>query len=231
MFSNKILEIFSNLEKINPFIISDNHFNHQNVLNFEPSRLKQMKKDGFDDHEKWMISKWNEVVKPDDIVIHLGDFAFKHINQLENKLNGIKILILGNHDRKGNQTYQNIFDYIIRGSQVVFNNKLYIAEANDLLFSSIIASYEDKTLLFSHYPATLTEIDLYESFGKKDRYEKICNRIYSLIEIADENCININIHGHTHSRNIVDNKQFFSFINSSIENIDFKPQRLSELLR
>jgi calcineurin-like phosphoesterase family protein len=51
-----------------------------------------------------LIQNWNEVVKPEDTVYHLGDVAFaspdmsKHILSI---LNGTKILILGNHDRNG----------------------------------------------------------------------------------------------------------------------------------
>jgi calcineurin-like phosphoesterase family protein len=50
---------------------------------------------------------WNEVVKPDDTVYHIGDFAFgdkNNIPSIVSRLNGQKILVLGNHDyhRSGN---------------------------------------------------------------------------------------------------------------------------------
>ncbi len=69
-------------------IISDTHFYHKNILEFEPCRSAPMKIDGFDDHEEWMIENWNNVVQPDDVVLHLGDFAFR---QTSPKLNIIKI--------------------------------------------------------------------------------------------------------------------------------------------
>ncbi|HUS89517.1 MAG TPA: hypothetical protein VMW91_09155 [Desulfosporosinus sp.] len=49
-----------------------------------------------------IINKWNEVVSPEDIVYHLGDFAFRSKNTYScfNRLNGTKILIFGNHDGK-----------------------------------------------------------------------------------------------------------------------------------
>ena len=57
-----------------------------------------------------MIDRWNSVVKPDDIVFHLGDFGihrnFLHAIQLGDlktvftTLNGRKILIIGNHDKQ-----------------------------------------------------------------------------------------------------------------------------------
>jgi len=46
-----------------------------------------------------MISKWNEVVGENDIVIHLGDFAFRNkASLIRPLLNGTIILIRGNHD-------------------------------------------------------------------------------------------------------------------------------------
>jgi len=49
----------------------------------------------------YMTEKWNSVVKDDDTVYHLGDFALKQsVKNFSDKLNGNKILILGNHDRE-----------------------------------------------------------------------------------------------------------------------------------
>ncbi|MBQ2639309.1 MAG: metallophosphoesterase [Bacilli bacterium] len=52
-----------------------------------------------------LIANWNAKVKPEDIVYHLGDFAFRGANmnldriiEFYNRLNGKKILIIGNHD-------------------------------------------------------------------------------------------------------------------------------------
>jgi calcineurin-like phosphoesterase family protein len=50
-----------------------------------------------------MISEWNRDVKPDDETFILGDFAFlpsKDAIAILRRLNGTKILIEGNHDRK-----------------------------------------------------------------------------------------------------------------------------------
>lgn len=45
-----------------------------------------------------MINRWNVAVKPDDIVYHLGDFAFCDHTPYLQQLHGQKHLILGNHD-------------------------------------------------------------------------------------------------------------------------------------
>lgn len=81
---------------INTWFTSDTHFGHKNILEYEKEHrpfasLEEM-------HEV-MIERWNYVVKPKDKVYHLGDFAFGRKNiSIAGKLNGRKILILGNHD-------------------------------------------------------------------------------------------------------------------------------------
>jgi calcineurin-like phosphoesterase family protein len=50
-----------------------------------------------------MVLEWNEIVSPEDTVYILGDVAFlpaaKAVSYM-NRLNGSKILVEGNHDRK-----------------------------------------------------------------------------------------------------------------------------------
>lgn len=49
-----------------------------------------------------IIDNWNSVVSPGDTVYHLGDVALGQIDKslaCVSRLNGYKILILGNHDR------------------------------------------------------------------------------------------------------------------------------------
>lgn len=81
---------------INVWFISDTHFGHKNILEYEKearpfSTIEEM-------HEA-MIERWNRVVKEKDIVYHLGDFAFGRDNiKIASKLNGNKRLIMGNHD-------------------------------------------------------------------------------------------------------------------------------------
>lgn len=75
---------------------SDTHFGHANILKFEAearpfSTLEEM-------HEA-LIENWNSCVHPSDVVWHLGDFAFGAYNiPIAARLNGIKKLVLGNHD-------------------------------------------------------------------------------------------------------------------------------------
>ena len=83
------------------FITSDLHFGHANIMKFCP-----VTRAGFTDTDHMrevMISEWNRDVAPEDEVFILGDFAFlpsKDAIAILRRLNGAKILIEGNHDRK-----------------------------------------------------------------------------------------------------------------------------------
>jgi len=76
------------------YITSDHHFFHGNIIKYCDRPFKD-----YEEMNDVMIKKWNEVVKEDDIVIHLGDFAFRGKAYLiRPKLNGTIILVKGNHD-------------------------------------------------------------------------------------------------------------------------------------
>jgi len=50
-----------------------------------------------------LIQNWNNVVKAEDTVYIVGDLGFgskQSIRKLLQRMNGMKVLILGNHDRK-----------------------------------------------------------------------------------------------------------------------------------
>ena len=82
------------------WLISDNHFDHLNILQFEKETRGQFKDIG--EMNKHMIDKWNETVQPNDTVYYIGDFGMniKYTRWVEllSQLNGIIVLISGNHD-------------------------------------------------------------------------------------------------------------------------------------
>jgi calcineurin-like phosphoesterase family protein len=50
-----------------------------------------------------MVSEWNDTIAPEDTVYILGDVAFLPADKavkIMRRLNGVKILVEGNHDRK-----------------------------------------------------------------------------------------------------------------------------------
>lgn len=78
------------------FYTSDSHFYHANIMkhcNRPYADVESMNED--------LIRRWNIVVKPEDTVYHLGDFAFRQKSDLTpifNRLNGTKYHVEGNHD-------------------------------------------------------------------------------------------------------------------------------------
>ena len=79
------------------FVISDEHFFHKNIALYTRVEFKNLS-----EMHDLIINKHNSVVGDNDIVLFLGDFSFKtnEIKELNEKLNGHKYLILGNHDDK-----------------------------------------------------------------------------------------------------------------------------------
>lgn len=82
------------------WLISDTHFYHANIIKYCHRPYKTVEEMNDD-----IIKKWNSIVSKNDIVFHLGDFAFfkkvkqDHISDIVHALNGSINLILGNHDR------------------------------------------------------------------------------------------------------------------------------------
>lgn len=109
---------------------SDSHFRHENIIKYSNRPFKHA-----DEMDECLIERWNEVVKPEDHVWHLGDVTMmRSANQrwdlygIIRKLNGHKRLILGNHDH--------------------FPVSVYI-EAG---FEKIKASWVHDNLLLTHIP-------------------------------------------------------------------------------
>ena len=83
------------------FITSDLHFGHANIQKFCPVTRGRFK--DIEDMREKMIAEWNAEVSQEDETFILGDFAFLPANEavaVLRRLNGTKILIEGNHDRK-----------------------------------------------------------------------------------------------------------------------------------
>ena len=82
------------------FLVSDTHFGHAGVCRFlrdDGTKLRPW--DDTSEMDEEMVKRWNERVKPNDKVYHLGDVVInrKALNILH-RLNGDKVLIKGNHD-------------------------------------------------------------------------------------------------------------------------------------
>lgn len=159
------------------FVVSDHHFNHSNIIEYcnRPFETKS-------DMNSYMIERWNNVVGQDDVVLHIGDVAFGSKSNVPekflNKLNGRKIVILGNHDDSINQS---TFPYPT--------------------FESTICRYKGYRFWCTHRP-----------------------------EDVPEYWTEWVIHGHSHN-----NKPLIDYqknrLNVSVENIEYTPVPLGELVK
>jgi len=90
------------------YFTSDTHFGHLKALDFRPGF------DNIEQHNEFLIAQWNSVVRPSDMVWHLGDVALGNKSYLQCLLscNGRKKLIMGNHDKYKFKYYTPWFDEI-----------------------------------------------------------------------------------------------------------------------
>lgn len=119
-FEEKIKELDFNF-----FVISDTHFYHHKIAEYC---------DRPEDWDKVIVSNWNAVVEHNDVVFHLGDFAFGSKEMAKEKvesLNGQIILLKGNHDRHGTGWYNDI------GIEVIKNPFLWKGDTHRILFSHV----------------------------------------------------------------------------------------------
>jgi calcineurin-like phosphoesterase family protein len=94
------------------FLVSDTHFGHAGVCRFT-------RNDGCTPLRPWddaaemdeaMVEAWNDRVRPNDKVYHLGDVVInRRALSIMSRLNGDKVLIRGNHDIFKDEDYRKYF--------------------------------------------------------------------------------------------------------------------------
>jgi calcineurin-like phosphoesterase family protein len=103
--------------KHNPWLVSDTHFGHKNIVKFVSNEGRPIRPwDDVDEMTEDLISFWNEVVQPDDLIIHLGDIAFggpEVFHKVMPRLSGNKVLVKGNHDLRTLNEYKIYFEDVV----------------------------------------------------------------------------------------------------------------------
>lgn len=81
------------------YFCSDHHFGHAAVIGMCDRPFETV-----EEMDQAMIEQWNAIVRPRDVVWHLGDFAYRcdpeRLRKIWHRLHGQKHLIRGNHDRQ-----------------------------------------------------------------------------------------------------------------------------------
>lgn len=95
--------------------IGDTHFFHQKIIQY-------CGRPWYTAHamNEEIIKRWNEVIGPDTVVYHHGDVSLSDkadTKSVIKRLNGYKILILGNHDRRSKGWFKEVgFDEVHKNS-------------------------------------------------------------------------------------------------------------------
>ena len=92
------------------FVTSDHHFGSWKV-NPCPWREPVFTRE----EEEALIAKWNSVVKPTDLVIHVGDICDSGVTDLmeyRKRLNGSIHFVKGNHDNLPDDIYKAVFQSV-----------------------------------------------------------------------------------------------------------------------
>lgn len=107
------------------FFISDTHFSHANIIKYSNRPFKDVV-----EMNNTIIQNWNSVVKPDDLVYHLGDFTFGReqymFDMMFNQLNGYIVFIEGNHDKLARQNKHRFYNYHYGYHEAYVNNQFVV---------------------------------------------------------------------------------------------------------
>jgi calcineurin-like phosphoesterase family protein len=77
------------------FFTADTHFGHDKIIEYCNRPFRSV-----EEMDKEMIFRWNELIKSNDRVFHLGDFCFGDPKRYLDRLNGDIILLRGSHDHE-----------------------------------------------------------------------------------------------------------------------------------
>jgi len=94
------------------FLVSDTHFGHTGVCRFtrDDGVTKLRPWDDANEMDEEMVKRWNDRVRPNDKVYHLGDVVInRKALSIMSRLNGDKVLIRGNHDIFKDTDYRQYF--------------------------------------------------------------------------------------------------------------------------
>lgn len=116
----------------NIWLISDTHLNHDREFIWKARGFNSV-----EEMNNAIIERWNEVVKYDDVVYHLGDVIMGDLDagiKLVKQLNGKIRLAIGNHDTSARlDAFYNLYNF----DNIQFGYRL---------------KEKKKTFLLTHYP-------------------------------------------------------------------------------
>ena len=195
------------------FFTSDTHYEHARILELCPNRPYK----SVDEMNAALVDNHNLTVAKNDLVFFLGDFVMglKSVNlpKITSQLNGIKVLVLGNHDAKFKHTQM----YLDAGFFTVYEHSVYLSDF--FLQHEIDDPIVDATpqLLLCHYPAIVDS-------GHHLHEDNYVNRRPDLNKLRENTFI---LHGHTHSlKSVTGSNQ----IHVGVDSWGMKPVNLDQII-
>lgn len=137
------------------YLTSDTHFNHKNILAYEPTSRPFA---SVEEMNEAIIEKWNSVVSPEDEVYHLGDFFMGQLTEIEpilNRLNGKITLIRGNHDQSNRMKIYKEHGIVIKDIEYLkYKGRFFILchfpIANEEFIKMVIKDNSEVVNLYGH---------------------------------------------------------------------------------
>lgn len=128
------------------WLIGDTHFFHKNIIDYCNRPFSSV-----EEMNRVIVNNWNKVVKKDDTVFVLGDFALcgkDKIIEIGKQLNGKKTLILGNHDGASLSTYYDAGFQCVSKFPIVVDNFIILSHqplfmSNNIPYVNIFAHVHD----------------------------------------------------------------------------------------
>lgn len=145
--------------------ISDTHFGHFNIINFDNRPFETTQ-----EMEEVLVEKWNSVVKPGDITYILGDFCWNASNdewyRILNRLEGEKVLLSGNHDLKQpSAKLRKMFADIKDIKEITDDGKHVIMSHFPIMMYK--GSYDPKTFMLCGHVHTTREDEFLEKWREE----------------------------------------------------------------
>ena len=146
------------------FVISDTHFGHENSLKWLDEWGNKLRPfNTIEELNNTIVTNWNNVVKDNDHVYHIGDVVInKKYLDVVKQLKGKKRLVLGNHD--------------------IFDNKMYYDVGFQKLFGTRV--FPGLQAILTHYPIHPDCI--------KEGWINICGHLHSN-NLLDRRYINVSV--------------------------------------
>lgn len=185
---------------------SDIHFGHDNVIGFCNRPFKDK-----EEMKEVIIANHNKLVKPEDLVVHVGDMFFCHsaeeMAETLKRMNGRKILVRGNHDQKPRQMMNAGYEVCVESMDfIIANERVHLSHYPYRMDASLMRWLKIKKKVHKMLGLRPIYFEKYHNRRPKDEGQFL-------------------IHGHTHSTEKIKGRM----IHVGVDARDYKPVNIQEI--